>query len=375
MKPRQPNNRSNPLRRALSALALCAALLLSACTPEPAPPGPAVSSPQAQAGPTQVFLPLQSAAEATAAQAGAPTGQDATAEPGGPAATGEPTAGPGAAALTLTDGLGRTVSLPAPARQVVSLAPSNTEVLYAIGAWEQLVGRDEFSDYPPQAGEIANIGGGFGDLDLETIVSLEPDLVLASGLSPADQVQALEDLGLTVYVLPNPTDLEGMYANLRTAARLTGHEAETEALVEDLQARVAAVEEKLAGVQERPLVFYELDSTEPNAPWTSGPGTFIDTLIDMSGGRNLGAVLEGEWAQISLEVLVAEDPDVIVLGDYTLGGVTPEDVAAREGWQGIAAVQNGRVYPFDDDLVSRPGPRLVDGLEQMAQLLHPELFE
>jgi iron complex transport system substrate-binding protein len=278
-------------------------------------------------------------------------------------------------AITLVDGLEREVTLDDPAQTIVSLAPSNTEILYAIGAGEQVVGRDSFSDYPEAAQSVTDIGGGWGELDTETIVSLSPDLVLSSELSPPEQVQALEELGLNIFYLANPTTLDEMYANLRTVAQLTGHQNEAEALITELKGRVSAVEEKTAQVDERPLVFYELDGSDPNAPWTSGAGTFIDTLLDKAGGRNLGNVLDGEWAQISVEELVAQDPDMILLGDYTWGGVTPEDVAARAGWESLSAVQEGEIYPFNDNLISRPGPRLVDGLEGLAEMLHPELFQ
>ncbi len=135
------------------------------------------------------------------------------------------------------------------------------------------------------------------------------------------------------------------------------------------------VESAISVASELPLVFYELDVTDPNAPWTSGPGTFIDTMIRTAGGENLGSTLQGFWIQVSLEELIRLDPEVIILGDYTLGGVTPEMVAQRAGWEGLKAVIEGQVYTFDDNLVSRPGPRLLDGLEAMARLLHPELFK
>ncbi|MBE2221314.1 MAG: ABC transporter substrate-binding protein [Anaerolineae bacterium] len=287
----------------------------------------------------------------------------------------EPTAEPEPAGISLTDALGNTIELDAPAQKIVSLAPSNTEVLFAIGAGSQVIGRDSVSDYPAEALAVADIGGGFGELAVETIVSLAPDLVLAADITPPEQVEALTDVGLTVFALPNPTDLPGMYENLRTVALLTGHEAETEALVADYEARVTAVTDIVATAEEKPLVFYEIDGTDANAPWTSGAGTFVDTLITMSGGSNVGAVLDGAWAQISVEELIAQNPDIIILGDFTWGGVTPEDVAARESWGDLTAVQNSAVYTFDDNLVSRPGPRLVEGLENMAALLHPDLFE
>jgi iron complex transport system substrate-binding protein len=142
-----------------------------------------------------------------------------------------------------------------------------------------------------------------------------------------------------------------------------------------LEARGSAVEQKLTGITERPLVLYELDGTDPNAPWVPGPGTFVNTLLTSAGGDSMSATLEGEWVQVSLETIIERDPELILLGDATWGGVTPEMVAARGGWDALTAVQNGNVFPFDDNLVSRPGPRLVDGLEALAKLLHPELFK
>lgn len=276
--------------------------------------------------------------------------------------------------IEIVDGLGRQVRLEAPAQRVVSMAPSNTEILFAIGAGERVVGRDEFSDFPSQAVGLPSIGGGFGDYNQEAIVDLEPDLVLAAEINTREQVQALADLGLTVFWLANPTSMDEMYANLVTVARLTGNEEEAAALVASLQERVSEVEQVVARAADTPSVFYELDSTEPNAPWTAGPGTFIDTLIGMAGGENVVADIESQYVQVSLEKLVIEDPDVILLGDAAYG-VTPESVGQRAGWESLSAVKNGRVYPFDDNLVSRPGPRLVDGFEVLARLLHPELFE
>jgi iron complex transport system substrate-binding protein len=184
----------------------------------------------------------------------------------------------------------------------------------------------------------------------------------------------MQDLGLKVFLLGNPVEFDGVFQMLRTAGQLSGKESETEALIESLQARVDAVAEVIAGAETSPLVFYELDSTEPSAPWTSGAGTFIDTLISLAGGINLGAEFEGDWVQVSAEDLIAKNPAVIILGD-SIWGVTAEDVVARPGWDAIAAVQNGQVFPFNDDMASRPGPRLVDGLEELARLIHPDLFE
>lgn len=274
--------------------------------------------------------------------------------------------------LTFTDGLDRQVTLEKPAQKIISIAPSNTEILYALGAGSQVIGRDSFSDYPEEAKILPDVGGGWGELNTEQIVSLQPDLVLAAQINTAEQVKTLEDLGLTVFYLANPKDFDGLYTNLQTVARLTGRQTEAETLIASLKERVRAVQEKVAPLSDHPLVFYELDSTDPNAPYTSGPGTFIDLLISMAGAENLGSTLQAEWAQVSVEELIKRNPDMILLGDYVYGGIKPEDVAARPGWDAIKAVKEGKVLPFDDNLVSRPGPRLVDGLEALVKALHPD---
>lgn len=277
-------------------------------------------------------------------------------------------------ALQFTDGLGRTVSLPEPAQRIVSLAPSATEILYAVGAGEQMVGRDSFSDYPEAALNLTDVGGSMGDYSLETIVSLNPDLVVATEINTPELVKSLEDLGLTVYYLKNPTQLDGLYPMLETVGQMTGHESEAADLVTSLKARVKAVTDTIATADATPLVFYELDGTDAAKPWTSGPGTFMDQLIQMAGGVNVGAAMQDAWAQISLEELLVQNPNLILLGDSAYG-VTAEQVVVRPGWESLTAVQENQIFAFNDDLASLPGPRLVDGLEALARIIHPELYQ
>jgi len=286
-----------------------------------------------------------------------------------PASVGNASAG-----ITLTDGLGREVQLESAAQRIVSLAPSNTEILFALGAGDKVVGRDQLSDYPAEAASVTDVGSTFGTLNTELIVSLKPDLILAAEINTPEQVAALEDLGLTVYYLSNPKSLEDLYVNLETVATLTGRDATK--LTDSLKARVAAVDEKIAPLSARPTVFYEVDATDPSKPYTSGPGTFIDLLIGRAGGQNVVTLagITDMYPQISLEQLVIAPPDIILLGD-ALYGQSAETVAIRPGWDSLKAVIDGNIFPFDDNLVSRPGPRLVDGLEALAKLVHPEVFK
>ena len=286
----------------------------------------------------------------------------------------EPSEAPTPAKMTFTDDLGNTIELTGTPQRIVSLSASTTEILFAIGAGGQVVGRDDYSQYPEAALQVPSVGAMWDELPSEAILAKEPDLVVAAQIISEDQVQALRDLGLNVYWQANPTSYEGLWKNLRDIARLTGHEAEAETLIQKLEARVKAVQEKTATVSERPSVFYELDATDPSNPWTAGSGTFIDYIINQAGGTNAASALQGDYAQISSEQLIAVNPDVILLADAPYG-TTAESVTERPGWEGITAVKDKTLYPIDPNMMSVPGPRLVDALETTAKLLHPELFK
>lgn len=270
-------------------------------------------------------------------------------------------------ASTYTDGLGREVSIENTPKRIVSLSASNTEILFAIGAGDQVVGRDEFSDYPAEVVSIPSVGGSMGKYSLEQIAALEPDLILAAEINTPEQVKAFEELDLTVYYLSNPKDIDGLYANLLLIGQITGNDKEAQTLVDGLKNRVDQVlnlEKPSSPIR----VFYELDGSDPSKPWTPGKGTYMDLLLTLAGGENIGSTAGEGWLQISQEAILSADPQVILLGDAAYG-ITPEMVAERSGWSGISAVTDSRVYPFDDNLVSRPGPRLVDGLELIAEII------
>ncbi len=283
-----------------------------------------------------------------------------------------PVAQPTPSEISLIDGLERPVTLEKPAERIVSLTPSITEILFAIGAGDQVVGRDSFSNFPAEAVDVQDVGGSMGSYSLETITSLQPDLVLAGEINPPELINSLENLGLTVYYLPNPEGLDTLDDMIMTVGKLSGHIDQGNALAASLIARIDVIRKKIKDVQDFPLVYYELDATDPAKPWTPGPGSYMDELIREAGGENAGSSLQSAWAEISIEQLLVQDPDIILLGDSNYG-VTPEQLASRAGWEGMTAVKESKVYPFNDDLVSRPGPRLVDGLEELVKILHPEL--
>jgi iron complex transport system substrate-binding protein len=274
-------------------------------------------------------------------------------------------------AITTTDDLGREITLPEPPQKIISLAPSNTEILYAIGAGELLVGRDDVSDYPTEVLDLPGVGG-FEGYNLELITSLQPDLVLAAEINSPELVKSIEDLGITIYYLKNPVDFEGLFANINTIGKLVNREKQAQELVNTLQKRLQSVQKTLEGATTTPKVFYELDASDPTKPWSVGSGTYHNTIIEMAKAVNIAAKAESAYPQISLEEIIVQNPDYILLAD-ALWGVTPEQVAVRSGWEGIKAVQDGNVIPVDGNLLDRAGPRLVDGLETIARMLHSEL--
>jgi iron complex transport system substrate-binding protein len=277
-------------------------------------------------------------------------------------------------AITLTDGLNRIVTLQGPAQRIVSLAPSNTELLYEVGADAQVIGRDDFSDFPAEARALPSVGGSMGNYDLAAIAALKPDLVLAAQINTPEQVKALENLGLTVFYLTNPEHMVGLYQNLRSVGTLTDKTDQAEALIQSLDARIKTIWDKLPTITTHYKVYYELDATDPSMPFTAGPGSYINYLLEIAGDHNIGATLSSPYASISSEEVINQNPDFILLGD-TAYGVTIESVKQRPGWSAINAVKNNRVYAFDDNVVSRPTARIVDAIDILARMLHPEVFK
>jgi iron complex transport system substrate-binding protein len=291
-----------------------------------------------------------------------------------PATPVSPSVTPGPFPLTLTDDLGREISLSTLPQRVVSLAPSNTEILFAVGAGDQVVGVTQYCNYPPETQDKEQIGGfSANTINVEKIVALEPDLVLAAGEIHEPVIEALEHLNIPVYAL-DPNTLDEVYTSIELVGHLTGHQGEANRVVADMKDRVASVTERIATIpeEERLSVYWEVFD-EPRM--TTGPSTFTGQLIELAGGVNIFAEVSEAYPQISDEEVIGRNPAVI-MGPETMGEkLTIETVAQRPGWDQIDAVQNARIYLFDGDMVTRSGPRLAQVLEVMAQALYPDLFE
>lgn len=272
-----------------------------------------------------------------------------------------------AAPIVVTDAGGTEITFEAPPQRIVSHSPALTEILFAIGAGPQVIAVDEFSTYPPEAASRQQVA--YSDPDAELEVSLEPDLVILAGRQ-GEYVEPFRALGLTVFYAEEAADIAGVFDTITTYGVITGQEAEAAALVADMQARLAALDEALASVETGPRVFFELTDDL----YTVGTGSFIGEALARLKMQNVAEGADTDFPQLTAEIIVERDPEVVLLADEA-AGQTPETVAARPGWADVTAVKDGRVFIIDDDTSSRPGPRLIDAMEEWAALAYPELFE
>jgi iron complex transport system substrate-binding protein len=276
--------------------------------------------------------------------------------------------GPG----TITDDSGRQVHIDSTPARIVSHVPSITETLFALGLGDKLVADSEYCDYPEAAKTKPKIGGYFTP-NIEEIVAMKPDLVLTDGYVP-DLITKLNSLGIPIAVI-DPKNINSVLTDIELLGNVTGSQKEAKELTSDMKRRIDAVVNTV-GNASRPSVFYVFDATDTTKPWTAGPGSFIDALIGLAGGVNVAASASDPWIQFNMEELVKSNPDIILV-DSNMGTATisPSEIKALPGWQGITAVKENRIYTIDDDLVTLSGPRIVQGLEEMAKILHPDLFK
>ncbi len=271
--------------------------------------------------------------------------------------------------LTVIDDEGTAVTIEAYPERIISLSPSSTETVFTLGAGDRLVGGTDYDDYPPEAVDLTDVATYTGVI-MEQVVALEPDLVLAAGnfFTPPDDIATMRELGYTVIVLYAP-DVEAVLADIELIGTSIGLPAEAQAMTAGMADQMDRISESAAAVGSRPRVFYELGA-EPEI-YAPAPDSFLADMIVRAGGEPITTADPALWS-IPLEELVVADPEVIVLGDANYG-TCPDAVAARAGWEGISAVVTGDVRPVDDVPITRPGPRLAQGLASLARAIHPEL--
>jgi iron complex transport system substrate-binding protein len=267
----------------------------------------------------------------------------------------------------VTDDAGNRVRVPLSPQRIVTLAPNLTEIVYGLGAGDKLVGNTTYCDYPAEAKRVAKVGDTLQP-NIERIIALKPELILVSTASQLETfTKQLNERGIAVFVT-DPHDLEGVLRSIKAIGDLLGRNDEAEKLVKALSDRAAAVEDAVRD-RARVSVFYQVS---PQPLWTAGRKSWITDLIRRAGGRSVTAEVEGEWMRYSDEAAMASHPEAIIMA--TSDSMNGEEMRVAPALEKSPAALKKRVYGINGDYLSRPGPRLVEGLEQIARALHPEAF-
>ncbi|WP_138494169.1 ABC transporter substrate-binding protein [Paenibacillus pinistramenti] len=273
--------------------------------------------------------------------------------------------------LTLKDAGGTEVTFDAAPQRIISIAPSETETLFAIGLDDQIVGVTENDDYPEEAKSKPKMGGY--ELNTEAIVAAKPDVVFAAGITSADTIKGLRDLGIKVFQF-NPKTVEAVIDDIKQYGQITDHQAEAKQVTDKMEFELAQVTDAVQTISEdqKKKVYIEF-----SPGWTVGKGEFMDELITLSGGVNIAGDTTG-WNEINEENIIKSNPDVILYAASVVdekNQTLDQVIKSRAGWDQITAVKEGRVVGLDDNLLSRTGPRITEGLLQVAKAIYPDLFK
>ncbi len=270
--------------------------------------------------------------------------------------------------VTIKDSSGTEVTISKKPERIISLVPSSTEIVYALGLGEKIVGVTTYDDFPAEVKTKEKVG----DLTVNTekVVSLQPDLVLANSLN-REAVDSLRKLGMTVLVL-NASTFNDVYTTIEMIGKATGASKQSADLVATMKKDVEDVKKVVKGVpqEKKPKVWVEIDDKF----FTTGKGTFMNDIIEMAGGINIASDLAG-WKQLSEEQIILRNPDIIFDTYAYMNPNAAKLIKERTKWQQMNAVKNGKVFDLDSSVISRPGPRITQGLKEVAKLLHPELFQ
>ena len=276
--------------------------------------------------------------------------------------------------VTITDGTGQEVTIESKPEKIVSLIPSNTEIAYGLGLEEQIVGVSDFDNFPEEVAEKEKIGGM--EFNLEKIISMKPDLVLAhasSAHSSEAGLQQLKDTGITVLVVNDAKTFDEVYESISMIGTASGEKEKADAMIADMKKKIEEIKTKAQEIkeEERKSVFVEV-SPAPEV-YAAGKNTFIDEMLQIIHAEN--TVTEEGWPKLDSEAIIKSNPEVIIT---THGYYTPEpvkNVTSREGWDKITAVKENRVFDVHSDKVTRTGPRLTEGVEELAKAVYPDDFK
>lgn len=275
---------------------------------------------------------------------------------------------PNESSLSIEDDFGNKVSFDKAPERIISLAPSNTEILFALGLGDKVVGVTSYDDYPEEVLEVEKIGD-FSAINLEKIIELEPDLVIIYGEGDEEENARLKEAGIPVVGF-EPESIDEIIDTINKIAKITGKTAEADSLTNSMMEKRDEIVNKVKG-SPKVRVFYEIWHDPLMA---AGPGSFMDQLIELAGGENIAKDAQDEYPQFDLEQLVERDPEVY-LTSADMPEKTPEAMMARPGFENISAIKSGQVYVLDPNIVSRPGPRIIEALEIVAEKIHPEIFK
>lgn len=271
--------------------------------------------------------------------------------------------------VTVTDATGNELTFDEKAEEIVSVLPSNTEIAFALGLDDEIVGVTELDNYPKEAAEKETVGNF--QINVEKVISLEPDVVLADESVDEAALDQIRDAGVQVLVVKTATDFEEVYDAIHLIAEVTDTTEKADEIEANMKEKLTSLEEKVAEIEEPKSVYVEI-SPSPET-YTAGKNTFINTILEKINAKNNAGDLEG-WPKVNEEAVLEMNPDVILTtyGSYVDDPVT--EITDRKAWSDITAVKNEEIYDVNEDLVSRPGPRLVEGAEQLAKAIYPDLF-
>ncbi|MCT8978160.1 ABC transporter substrate-binding protein [Clostridium sp. CX1] len=274
--------------------------------------------------------------------------------------------------LTFKDFYGRDVKIDKEPQRIVSGAPNITEILFALGEKDKLVGRTDFCNFPQETKSIQSIGG-IQNPNIEKIVELKPDILIASSIFPKEAVEKLEALNVKVVIIQGDESFEGTYTTIKKVGQIANANEKAAEIVTNMEKKIAEVKEKVTG-KNTPSVYYVI-SYGKDGDFTAGKNTFISKMISMAGGKNAADDAEG-WAY-SLEKLIEKNPDILVCSTYIAG--SPDDIKTgiknTNGYKDLTAVKNNKLFDINPDILERQGPRLAEGFEQLAKIIHPEAFK